>query len=445
MSQPEQPVELFISYAHEDEAWHDHLIEHLSSLQRQGVIRGWHDRMITAGEEWKDEIDEHLNSADIILLLISSAFFASDYCYDIELKRAMERHETEDAVVIPILLRDCDWSGAPFGKLQMLPTGAVAVDSEAWNSKDEAFKNIVQGIRVVAEKLWERQQSPPPPPVPNARPLPSRRLLPYLCDRSDQERLLGLGLKQHLQAKPNRPMICLIHGDEFECHGEFLERLRYRSLPRFLDLETKLLSVKEYPLARPPQRIPSPDVFWQHLGEALLEDSTATSQETMVFIAQHEEPLLVSLHLLTEDFAEMSEALLTRLLEFFASWPDLPAGRLVMYCVCLKYQRFDDIGFFDFRKRKLRNLNEQLRATIHGYESLSSSHLSCIVVPELESIPRSDVETWSRSEPVRRYQIGTTEIRRLYERRELCDEEGQIAMELLAPELKHLIDTKSSM
>lgn len=94
---------------------------HLSNLRRQGVIREWHDRKIGSGTEWVKEIDEHLNSAEVILLLISSDFIASEYCHEIEMKRAMERHESGEARVIPVILRSVDWSGLIFSKLQAAP------------------------------------------------------------------------------------------------------------------------------------------------------------------------------------------------------------------------------------------------------------------------------------------------------------------------------------
>src|SRR5437763_12604544 len=90
---------LFYSYAHEDERMRKKLEKHLISLQRQGFITGWHDRLINAGTQWEHEIDAHLNEAHIILLLISGSFLASTYCYSIEMKRALERHEAREARV----------------------------------------------------------------------------------------------------------------------------------------------------------------------------------------------------------------------------------------------------------------------------------------------------------------------------------------------------------
>jgi tetratricopeptide (TPR) repeat protein len=146
---------LFYSYAHEDEPLHNDLDKQLSLLKRQGHLSTWYDRNISAGMEWAQEIDTHLDNADLILLLVSADFLASDYCYSIEMERAMQRHETKQALVIPILLRAVEWEDAPFGKLQALPTGAVAVTS--WPNRDEAFKDVAVGIRKAVQDLQARR------------------------------------------------------------------------------------------------------------------------------------------------------------------------------------------------------------------------------------------------------------------------------------------------
>jgi TIR domain len=153
----ENSIEIFYSYAHEDEALRKELEKHLVSLQRQGIIAGWHDRLISAGTEWEHEIDSHLNTAGIILLLISSSFIASKYCYSIEMTRALERHEAREARVIPIILRPVYWKNMPFGKLQVLPTEGKPVDSSHWHNRDEAFSNIVEGIHKIIEELTPGQ------------------------------------------------------------------------------------------------------------------------------------------------------------------------------------------------------------------------------------------------------------------------------------------------
>lgn len=146
-----QTIQVFFSYAHEDELFRDKLANHLKLLQRQKIISAWHDREISAGDEWKKEILEQLNQADIILLLISDAFLASDFCWDVELERAMERHEKKEAVVIPIIVREVDWKGAPFSKLQALPKNAEAIAN--WPIVDQAYTDVSRGIKKVALSL----------------------------------------------------------------------------------------------------------------------------------------------------------------------------------------------------------------------------------------------------------------------------------------------------
>jgi hypothetical protein len=151
MSTTPKPIEIFYSYSHRDEELRDELEKHLTILKRQGVIQGWHDRRIGAGKEWEGEINTHLNTADVILLLISADFLASDYCYDVETRRAMERHKAGEVCVIPVILRPVDWKGAPFGKLQALPKDAVPVTE--WPNRDKAFLNVAKGIRAAVRDL----------------------------------------------------------------------------------------------------------------------------------------------------------------------------------------------------------------------------------------------------------------------------------------------------
>jgi hypothetical protein len=148
---PARPIEVFYAYSHRDEALRDELETHLSILKRRGLISGWHDRRISGGLEWRDEISDHLNRADLILLLVSADFIASDYCFDNEMDRAMARHRLREARVIPIILRDCVWDLTPFSKLQALPRDGKPVT--AWTSRDEAFKNVALGIKAAAEEL----------------------------------------------------------------------------------------------------------------------------------------------------------------------------------------------------------------------------------------------------------------------------------------------------
>ena len=144
-------VSVFCSYSHKDEELKNTLINHLAPLLRQKIITEWHDRKILPGQEWEKEIDEKIKTADLILLLISSDFIASDYCFDNELSIALDRHDTNSAVVVPIILRPTDWHDMPFSKIQSLPHGAIPITK--WENSDEACLDITNGIKKVIQDI----------------------------------------------------------------------------------------------------------------------------------------------------------------------------------------------------------------------------------------------------------------------------------------------------
>lgn len=154
-------VTLFISYAHEDEPWRRDLEKHLSALRGEGLVDDWHDRRIAAGTEWDREIHESLDTANIILLLISPDFMASRYIREVEVTRAMQHHEMSTARVIPVLVRPTDWKGAPFSKLQAIPSGPKPVSE--WPDRDAAFADIAAHLRSVCRELSDVAGNPANP------------------------------------------------------------------------------------------------------------------------------------------------------------------------------------------------------------------------------------------------------------------------------------------
>jgi hypothetical protein len=136
---------VFFSYSHKDESLRDQLETHLSTLKRQGFIETWHDRRIAAGEAFGSAISTNLERANVILLLVSPDFLASDYCYEKEMGRALERHETGGCKVIPVILRPCDWHDAPFGKLLAAPRDGKPITQ--WANIDEAFLDVTRTIK----------------------------------------------------------------------------------------------------------------------------------------------------------------------------------------------------------------------------------------------------------------------------------------------------------
>ena len=145
-----QKLNVFISYAHEDEAFKKALDKHLIMLKRSDKIETWSDSRILAGTTFDTEIKQRLNEAHIILLLVSSDFLASEYIWDVELKRAMERHERGEAKVVPIFIKECIWEGAPFGGIKGLPYDAKPVERA---NNDKVWVEIAQGLKALIEHL----------------------------------------------------------------------------------------------------------------------------------------------------------------------------------------------------------------------------------------------------------------------------------------------------
>lgn len=150
------PPTLFFSYTHVDEDLRNRLEVHLSALKRQGLISTWHDRRITAGSHVGNVIDANLDAAEVILLLVSPDFIASDYCYEREMARAIERHTRGDARVIPVILRPCDWHDLPFGKLLATPRDGKAITT--WANPDEAFLDVERSIKAALKELPQRDK-----------------------------------------------------------------------------------------------------------------------------------------------------------------------------------------------------------------------------------------------------------------------------------------------
>lgn len=152
-------LKVFFSYSHKDENLRNELEVHLAVLKRQRVISSWHDRRITAGREIDEAIDTELESSEIVLLLVSAYFLASNYCWEREMARALERHDRREARVIPVILHPCDWHASPLGKLRATPTDGKPVSMYA--NQQEAFSIVAKDIRTAAEELGARPQIQP--------------------------------------------------------------------------------------------------------------------------------------------------------------------------------------------------------------------------------------------------------------------------------------------
>lgn len=152
---PSRPYDIFLSYSHADEALMTLVREHLVLYDRTDQIRKWWDRKLLPGTPLDGAIKDYLSSSDIILLFVSASFLASDYCYDVEMQQALRQHAEGRSVVVPVILRHCGWQAAPFGHLLALPTDGRPLT--AWPDRDEAAKNIADGVMRVVSELQRRQ------------------------------------------------------------------------------------------------------------------------------------------------------------------------------------------------------------------------------------------------------------------------------------------------
>ena len=162
------PLRVFISYSHKDQRLLDGLRDHLAQLQREQLVQHWSDRKIQAGDDWAGQIDQNLEAANIILLLVSASFLNSNYCSDIEVRRAMDRHQKGEARLIPIILKPSDWTHTEFARLQALPDGGRPITK--WSNRDEAYLSVVQGIREVAADVAASIAAEPAGQAPEKAP-----------------------------------------------------------------------------------------------------------------------------------------------------------------------------------------------------------------------------------------------------------------------------------
>ena len=150
------PLTVVVSYSHKDEEHRQALGSVLSTLQRQKLVDLWSDHRIKPGTDIDQEITDALCAADLVLLLISADFIASDYCYLRELKTALVRHEKRASVVVPLIVRPCDWEALPFGRLKALPTDGLPITT--WQNRDSAWLDVSKNLRSLVEDLVQKKR-----------------------------------------------------------------------------------------------------------------------------------------------------------------------------------------------------------------------------------------------------------------------------------------------
>jgi len=146
------PLRLFLSYSHQDEKHVNELRKDLKLMERNGLIRAWYDRALTAGEKWEPRILQELNTADVIVCQLSRDFLASDFCVLTELESAIQRKQAGEAELIAYVLKDCGWKEVPqLGQFQVLPKDAKPLAD--WPDKNKYWRAVAEGIQAALKKL----------------------------------------------------------------------------------------------------------------------------------------------------------------------------------------------------------------------------------------------------------------------------------------------------
>lgn len=437
-----KPLKLFISYSHQDEPLKVLLRQHLKGMERRGLITVWDDRAIPPGEHWEQAIRDELEAADIVLLLLSTPFIASDYCIGEEMNRAVERHRQGQTRLVPVLMEDCRWrSELPIideYRIQMLPRDAKAVtDLKHWPSDPRhnlPLMQVADEIERLVHSLQGAAPASPPPPPPDTRPeIP--RLLPDLCNRGDQDTAFDLALRASLRQPQRRPFVFVLFGDDAERLHGFRERLALVRIPRVLDLARDQTSVESLTLDMPALAVyrDAADAFRAELANKLLDDRGKSADELFAYLGAHPPPMLLVSHFVGRDGLDKLRKVAAGMLQFWNDWPDLPPGRTLLHCLSVRFEPGADNAAHDEARRLLR----RWAAREGGFKE--HPRVAGAVLPELGSVQRHHAEEWAELREVRRFaQIQPEDVAGLFRSHPQRKADGSVPMEALYPGLVQL-------
>jgi inactive STAND len=295
-------------------------------------------------------------------------------------------------------------------------------------------------------------------------------LLPYLANRNDQEFELGKAFQQFLRQSLPCPLVCIIHGDEFQSHDKFLERLQRLSIPRLIGLDLSQTVIKEYPLNWPSGLKNLDELatrLCRNLADRVLGYSFASIEEINDNFCKYPGPIIIHTHLLTEDWQQQGFEILNSLLDFWQNWPDLTSSQKLFVCIFIKYQvkrkkqsnKFSCKQLFGFwrslfKRRRYQHTNDKIRKKL---EELSASDLKqrnrllSTVLSELTDVSRMHVENWVRDEATKQF-VGEAMLEKLVDAvGEMFDtwEErtsfNMMSMDDLADNLTHLLKSLTTL
>lgn len=406
-------IKIFCSYSHRDERLREQIEDYTVSLRRDGFVTIWSDRCIQPGKERRREIDENLETADIVLLLISNDFLVSAYCYNIEMTRALERRRESQVQVLPVILRHCDWKSAKvgvgehqiaLGDLEAIPLRGAEkrlVPIESWQHRSEAFTAVAEALRGVVQKM-ATSQSPDrsnhealqKPDVPD--------LLPHLCDRSRQEQILREAIRDwRKRGRVKWPFVIIIHGEAKECHEMYEERLTKETLPRLLRSQTESNSDVSYSTDEPLSLethfvrlegfyypVKSPFEFLRSkLGEVVAHDHDASPKTITDALSLLKKPMMLSSHFSSREWEPDGSKIIESYLRFWNALPEISFGPPLICCLFFKYFQQSGDETNNAARRYLNSLKDRLA---------SYRRIRAVVLDELPAVSYRDVDNWIR-------------------------------------------------
>ncbi|MDZ8070520.1 MAG: hypothetical protein RMY64_33745 [Nostoc sp. DedQUE08] len=285
--------------------------------------------------------------------------------------------------------------------------------------------------------------------IRESRPIPP--LLPYLCDRSEQEYHLAQALRR-LNQQPHRPLVCIIHGDDFQSHDMFLERLKQVSLPKLIYLDTDKIAVTDYLLSCPSRLSKIDDLHNQlenKLAERLLNHGFVSKEEINNFLAGHPGPVIIHTHFFTGDWQQHGSKVIESFIKFWQHWPDIPPGNYLFILLFIKYQVKKELSIkkfcLKFKNKIIYKFIEQLSLS----EFSQFGKLIGTVLPELDGITRRQTEDWARDKDTKHFwgeekiEDLMSKIRDIFEQWEKEKSSNTIPMEHLARKLTQILQNSS--
>jgi hypothetical protein len=414
--------DVFISHASQDKVVAHQVCE---SLEAAGVRCWIAPRNIRPAMGWAASIEQDIRRSRMLLLLFSASANESEH-----VKREVELAFSEPKAVLPVRIQECK----PTGSLRyyLHPVQWFDALTPPFASYLPTLTDTVQQLLAAADS---RLSLRPRRAIPD--------LLHYHCDRDDQESQLEAALNC---GETDGPLVCIIHGDEDQCHDEFLERLRRVSLPRLFGLDQSQVGIKEYAINYPSSLADAPkfrDQLLRNLGRRILTETATSVLKVAGFLAGFPSPVVIQFRLLTDEWLRGRRASIEPFLDFWAEWPAQPAKYRLLVCLLVTYRAGPQQGWFAWYDRWiLRRANACLRAFLCSLACPAAPRSRIILLDELRGVTQNELEVWSQDEYTREFcgdRDLLAEVRALCRRPGFRDREGRVAMEKVANELKKIL------